>query len=115
MHIVVPLKQVFDPNTPPVQLRIGADGRSLALPSGASPIMNGYDANALEAAIALKERHGGSVTALSLGDDGCKNVLRRAIAMGADHAVHVAGPSGLAADSMLVAAVLAAARELPRK
>lgn len=114
MHIVVPLKQVFDPNTPPVQLRIGADRRSLQLPSGASPIMNGYDANAVEAAIALKEKHGGSVTALSLGDDSCKNVLRRAIAMGADHAVHVAGPSGLAADSMLVAALLAAAiRKLP--
>ena len=114
MHIVVPLKQVFDPNAPPVQLRIGADGRSLELPSGASPIMNGYDANAVEAAIALKEKHGGSITALSVGDDSCKNVLRRAIAMGADHAVHVAGPGGLAADGMLVAALLAAAiRKLP--
>ncbi len=114
MHIAVPLKQVFDPNTPPVQLRIGADGCSLELPSGASPIMNGYDANAVEAAIALKERHGGAVTALSIGDDSCKNVLRRAIAMGADRAVHVAGPVGLAADSMLVAAFLAAAiRKLP--
>jgi electron transfer flavoprotein beta subunit len=114
MHIVVPLKQVFDPNTPPVQLRIGTDGRSLELPSGASPIMNGYDANAVEAAIALKEKHGGSMTALSVGDDSCKNVLRRAIGMGADRAIHIAGPNGLAADSVLIAALLAAAiRKLP--
>jgi electron transfer flavoprotein beta subunit len=114
VHFVVPLKQVFDPNTPPVQLRIGADGRSLELPSGASPIMNGYDANAVEAAIALKEKHGGTLTVLSAGDESCKNALRRALAMGADRAVHVAGPNGLAADSILVAALLAGAiRKLP--
>jgi electron transfer flavoprotein beta subunit len=109
VHIVVPLKQVFDPNTPPVQLRIGSDGRSLELPSGASPIMNGYDANAVEAAIALKEKHGGSVTVLSVGDETCKNALRRAIGMGADRAIHIAGPAGLAADSALIAALLHAA------
>jgi electron transfer flavoprotein beta subunit len=114
MHIVVPLKQVFDPNIPIVQLRIGADGRSIELPSGMSPVMNGYDANAVEAAIALKERHGGSVTVLSVGDDTAKNALRRAIGMGADKAVHIAGPVGLASDSATVAALLAAAiRKLP--
>jgi len=115
MHIVVALKQVFDPNTPVVQLRIGAEGRSIELPSGLSPVMNGYDANAVEAAIALKEKHGGSVTALSVGDDGAKNALRRAVGMGADRAIHIAGPVGLAADSIVVAALLAAAiRKLPR-
>jgi electron transfer flavoprotein beta subunit len=114
VHFVVPLKQVFDPNTPPVQLRIGADARSLELPSGASPIMNGYDANAVEAAIALKEKHGGTLSVLSVGDESCKNALRRALAMGADRAIHVVGPSGLAADSALIAALLAAAiRKLP--
>jgi electron transfer flavoprotein beta subunit len=114
VHIVVPLKQVFDPNTPPVQLRIGADGRSLELPAGASPIMNGYDANAVEAAIALKAKHGGSLTVLSVGEEACKNALRRAIGMGADRAVHIAGPGGLAADSALIAALIGAAlRKLP--
>jgi electron transfer flavoprotein beta subunit len=114
VHIVVPLKQVFDPNTPPVQLRIGADGRSLEVPSGASPIMNGYDANAVEAAIALKEKHGGTLSVLSVGDESCKNALRRALAMGADRAIHVVGPNGLAADSALIGAMLAAAiRKLP--
>ena len=114
MHVVVPLKQVFDPNTPIVQLRISADGRSLELPSGLSPVMNGYDANAVEAAIALKEKHGGSVTVLSVGNETSKNALRRAIGMGADRAVHIMGPVGLASDSTQVAALLTAAiRKLP--
>ena len=102
MHIVVTLKQVIDPNTPSVRLRIGTDGRSLDLPAGMSPVVNGYDANAVEAAIALKEKHGGSITAISVGDDSCKSGLRRAIGMGADKAVHIAGPEGLAADSTLI-------------
>jgi electron transfer flavoprotein beta subunit len=114
MHIIVALKQVFDPNTPIVQLRIGADGRSIELPSGMSPVLNGYDANAVEAAVALKEKHGGSVTALSVGDETSKNALRRAIGMGADRGVHIAGPVGLASDSIQVASLLAAAiRKLP--
>jgi electron transfer flavoprotein beta subunit len=109
MHIVVTLKQVYDPNTPPVLLKIGKDGRSLELPAGMSQIMNGYDANAVEAALALKEKNGGAITVLSVGDESCKNGLRRAIGMGADKGVHIAGPTGLAADSAVVAALLAAA------
>jgi electron transfer flavoprotein beta subunit len=98
-----------------VQLRIGAEGRSIELPSGMSPVMNGYDANAVEAAVALKEKHGGAVTALSVGDEASKNVLRRAISMGADRAIHILGPTGLAADSVQIAALLAAAiRKLPQ-
>ena len=109
MHIVVTVKQVFDPNTPPVLLKIGKDGDTLELPAGMSQIMNGYDANAVEAALALKDKHGGTVTVLSVGDDSCKNCLRRAIGMGADRGVHIAGPTGLACDSASIAKLLAAA------
>jgi electron transfer flavoprotein beta subunit len=109
MHIVVTLKQVYDPNTPAVLLKIGKDSKTLELPAGMSQIMNGYDANAVEAALMLKDKNGGNITVLSVGDDSCKNALRRAIGMGADKGVHVAGPTGLAADSAIVAALLAAA------
>lgn len=109
MQIVVTLKQVFDPNMPSVLLKIGKDGRTLELPAGMSQIMNGYDANAVEAALALKDKTRGSITVLSVGDETCKNALRRAIGMGADKGVHLAGPTGLSADSALVATLLAAA------
>ncbi|HET6160648.1 MAG TPA: electron transfer flavoprotein subunit beta/FixA family protein [Dongiaceae bacterium] len=109
MHIVVTIKQVVDPNTPSVLLKIGKDGVSLELPVGMSQIMNGYDANAVEAALALKDKHGGTVTVLSVGDETSKNCLRRAIGMGADRGVHIAGPTGLACDSAVIAKLLGAA------
>jgi electron transfer flavoprotein beta subunit len=71
--------------------------------------MNGYDANALEAALRLKEAHGGTVVALSLGPTEARDALKRAIAMGADSAVHVEHASLDSADSWLIANVLAAA------
>lgn len=109
MHIVVAVKQVFDPNTPPVLLKIGKGGTTLEPPAGMSQIMNGYDANAVEAALALKGKHGGTVTVLTVGDESSKNCLRRAIGMGADTGVHITGPTGLACDSALIAKLLGAA------
>lgn len=71
--------------------------------------MNGYDANALEAALKLREAHGGRVTALSLGDDTSRATVKRALAMGADASVLLNDPEWLGLDSAGVAGVLAAA------
>lgn len=114
MHIVVPVKSVHDPNISPALLSIGADGRSLETPAGMPSVMNGYDANAVEAAIRLKEAGGGSVTVVSVGSEDAVTHLRRAIAMGADRAILIDGPTGLAADGFAVASLLAGAiRDLP--
>lgn len=108
MHIVVTLKQVHDPNTPRSALRISADGKTLTSLSSAL-IMNGYDANALEEALRLRDAAGGSISAVSVGPESSKEVLRRAIAMGADRALHVLGGGGLNDDGRAVASLLAAA------
>jgi electron transfer flavoprotein beta subunit len=109
MHIVVLLKQVHEPNTPPSFFSIGADGSSLALQSGTSMVLNAYDANAIEEAIRIKERFGGTVTAISVGDSGALNHIRRALAMGADRGLRVEGPTGIDCDPAAVAALIAAA------
>jgi electron transfer flavoprotein beta subunit len=109
MNIVVLLKQVHDPNLIRSLLRISEDGTALALPPGMAPIMNGYDANALEEALRLKEKIGGSITAISLGPESAKEILRRALAMGADKAFHVQGLVGPGNDGLTVATRLAAA------
>ncbi|MGM3216493.1 electron transfer flavoprotein subunit beta/FixA family protein [Pseudomonas sp. PhalM4] len=108
MHIVVTLKQVFDPNTPPVMLQVAADEKSIEVRSG-SPVLNGYDANAVEEALRIREQVGGQVTVVTVGDDSAIAQLRRAIAMGADGGVHVKGASGLECDSFHVADLLARA------
>lgn len=109
MHIVVTLKQVYDPNTAPSLLGVGAGGKTLEIRSSMSPVLNGYDANAVEEAIRLKESHGGKVTAISVGDETSIAQLRRALAMGADAAVLIPGPTGLACDSDVIAELIAAA------
>lgn len=109
MHFVVPLKQVHDPNTPPNFMAVRADGKSLELHSAATQVLNAYDANALEAAVSLKEKHGGIVTALSVGDNSSVAHIRRAIAMGADRGILIEGPTGIDCDSRIVGTLLHAA------
>ncbi len=50
---------------------------------------NEPDAFALEAALRLKEAHGGEVVALTLGPARAAQVLREALAKGADRAIHL--------------------------
>lgn len=52
-------------------------------------IMNPNDKNAIEAALVLKEKYGGTVGVLCVGSEKALNALREAIAMGADEAARV--------------------------
>ena len=109
MQIIVTLKQVPDPNIPPQHLQIDPAGRQVVLPFGVPAVTNGYDANALEEALRLREKHGGRITAVSLGGDASRESLKRAIAMGADKAVLLNDPAWTGLDSAGVGTVLAAA------
>ncbi|ACC73936.1 electron transfer flavoprotein subunit beta/FixA family protein [Paraburkholderia caribensis] len=111
MHIVVTLKQVHDPNTSVERLELGPDGKSIKSPAGVSDVANGYDVNAVEEALKIREKVGGSVTVIGVGGEDLKGHLRRALAMGADKAVHVEGPSGINSDPFIVSTLLAGAME----
>ena len=109
MNIVVTVKQVADPNIPPAHIQLDPDGKRIVSPFGVPPVMNGYDANALEEALRLKEAHGGKITALGLGDDSSREALKVAVAMGADTAVLINDPDLVNGDSATVGRALAAA------
>src|SRR5215469_5058656 len=109
MDIVVTVKQVPDPDIPPTHFKIDEAARKVVPPAGVAPVMNGYDANALEAALRLREQLGGKVTVVSLGPDSARDTLKRAIAMGADAAIHINDPSLNEAESATTARALAAA------
>ncbi len=108
MHIVVTIKQVPDPDIPPGHFRVDESAGKVVPPSGVAPIMNGYDANALEEALQLRDKHGGSVTAISLGPSEARDTLKRAIAMGANAAVLITDSAFDGADAMVIAHALAA-------
>src|SRR5581483_7825520 len=71
--------------------------------------MNEPDAYALEEALRLKEQHGGEVVACAAGPARAAQVLREALARGADRALHVEGDALAAADALAVGGELARA------
>ncbi len=68
-----------------------------------------FDKNAVEEAVRLRERHGGSVTAISVGGPAAREALREAAAIGADSLVLVTAESWATWDTRAVARLLAAA------
>ena len=73
--------------------------------NGVTFIIGPYDDYALARAVELREQHGGSVTVLNVGSADSDQVIRKALAIGADDAVRVnAEPT----DAMFVAQQIAA-------
>jgi electron transfer flavoprotein beta subunit len=84
MHIIVCIKQV--PNVSEVKW----DPETGALiRKGVPSIINPNDKNAIEAALRLREKHGGEVTILSMGPSQVEEALREALGMGADKAIRL--------------------------
>jgi electron transfer flavoprotein beta subunit len=71
--------------------------------------MNEPDAYALEEGLRLKEKHGGEVVVCSAGPSRVAQVLREALARGADRAIHVDDEALATADAFGVADALASA------
>lgn len=71
--------------------------------------MNEPDAYALEEALRLREKHGGEVVVCSAGPTRVQQVIREALARGADRALHVEDDSLAAADAFAAASALSAA------
>jgi electron transfer flavoprotein beta subunit len=114
MEILVTVKQVPDPSIPAFLLELDNETKRIRPPAGLATVINGYDLNAVEAALALRDQIGAKVTVISVGDQSVLGALRRTLAMGADAAIHVDGPNSFEGDGACFAALLAEAiRTLP--
>jgi electron transfer flavoprotein beta subunit len=105
MKIAVCIKQVI---TREWQLRVN-DAKTWIRDQDASFEMNEPDAYALEEALRLKEKHGGEAIVCSAGPARVSQVIREALARGADRALHVESDALGSADAFAVADALAAA------
>ncbi len=105
MDIVVCVKRV--PFTQEVDLEVAKSGKSVVTDSLAH-VINDWDGYAVEEAILLKERLGGVVIAVTVGSEDDEEVLRRALAMGADRAIRI-DPGESSLDGSVVAKAIAAA------
>jgi electron transfer flavoprotein beta subunit len=101
LKILVPIKRVVDYN---VKIKVNNEHTAVDL-NNVKMSMNPFCEIAVEEAIRLKESGAaGEVVVVSIGSAEVVEQLRTALALGADRAIHIAGPNQL--DSLDVAKVL---------
>lgn len=103
MNIAVLLKQV--PAVSDIQL--AADNNLVRV--GAPSMLNPVDLHALEAALALKDQEGGTVTLVTMGTALASDILREGIAMGADKGILLSDERMAGSDTLATGRILAAA------
>ena len=81
---------------------------------GVPSIVNPFCLNALEEAIRLKEKHGGTITAVSMGSLQAQEGLREALTMGVDRAVMVSDREMAGADTLATSHAMISAGSTPR-
>jgi electron transfer flavoprotein beta subunit len=104
MHIVVCIKQVPDS----AQIRVHPVTNTI-MRQGVPAIVNPYDLFSLEAALRLKDEHGGRVTVISMGPPQAELALRKCISFGADDAILVTDRAFAGADTLATSYALASA------
>jgi electron transfer flavoprotein beta subunit len=107
MKIAVCIKQV---PTREWQPRLN-DARTWIREQDATFELNEPDAYALEEALRLREQHGGEVVVCAAGPARVQQVIREALARGADRALHVQSDGLAAADAAVIADALGGAMQ----
>jgi len=109
MHAIVCIKQIPDPEIPPVKFQLDTEAKRVIPPEGIPPVINPYDEQAVELALRLREKHEGKITVLSIGDDTATSAVRHALAMGADEGILLKDAAFAGSDSYGTAHILAQA------
>ena len=103
MNIAVLIKQV--PAVSDIQL----SGDNNLVRVGAPSMLNPVDLHAVEAALALKDQEGGTVTLLTMGTALASDILREGIALGADKGILLSDERMAGSDTLATGQILAAA------
>jgi electron transfer flavoprotein beta subunit len=105
VNIVVLVKQVPDTGS---ERKLSASDFTLER-DPANAVVDEINERAVEAALQLKEAHGGEVTVVTMGPDHAVDAIRKALSMGADKAVHLCDPALHGSDAVQTAKALAKA------
>lgn len=106
--IIVCIKCIPDPEGPSSAFEIHSDEKKV-VPVGIPPVINPYDENALEVAVALKDHWGGKVIAVNMSEKAITPVLKKALSVGADELILLEDPLFKDLTSVSTAHVLSAA------
>jgi electron transfer flavoprotein beta subunit len=108
MEILVCVKRV--PDTAENEIEVNRDGSDIQRDDLVYSV-NEWDNYAVEEAIQIRDKAGGSVTVVTVGDEEAEEVLRREMAMGADNGMHLMDDAFDGSDGRAVAGILKAAVE----
>lgn len=112
LKIAVCAKQVPDTDIPPSQFKVDVESLQVVPPAGVPPIVNGFDMNAVEAALRLRDAGADvEISIFSVGTDFAMDVMKKTLAIGADRLVLVDDPDAVGLDAHMTAKTLAATIE----
>lgn len=112
LKIAVCAKQVPDTDIPPSQFKVDEGAVRVVPPAGVPPIVNGFDMNAVEAALRLRDAGVEcEIVVFSVGTEFAMDVMKKPLAIGADRLVLVDDEASESLDGLGTARVLAAAIE----
>lgn len=108
-NMIVCVKQIADPEAPPGSFKVDEAAKRAMPAAGVSQVVSPFDEQAVEAALRIKDAHGGKITVLSLGKDFVMDVIKKPLSMGADEMILLQDPAFEGADSHTTAYALAMA------
>ncbi len=94
MNIIVLVKQVPDAS----EVKINRETNTL-IRDGVPSIINPYDRYAIEEALRLREKHGGKVTAITMGPPQAVEALKESVSLGVDDVVLLSDRAFAGADT----------------
>ena len=106
MEILVCVKRV--PDTAENEIEVAGDGSDIERDDLVYSV-NEWDNYAVEEAIQIVDKVGGSVTVLTVGDEDAEEVVRREMAMGANHGILLSDDAFEGSDGKGIATLLKAA------
>ena len=87
LNIIVLAKQVTDPEMPLSAFKVDRESKSVVTPPNIPPVVNGFDENAVEAALQIRDSQEVTITVLSMGKSFSLDVMKKPLSMGADELV----------------------------
>ena len=110
LNIFVLAKQVIDPEMPRSAFQVDRENRRVVTPSTLPPVVNGFDENAVEAALRIKDTQDAVITVISMGQNFALDVMKKPLSMGADSLVLLQDDAfANTVDSFAAASILTAA------
>ena len=89
LNIIVLAKQVIDPEMPTSAFQVDRDNKQVVTPANIPPVVNGFDENAVEAALQLRDAHEATIKVISMGKTFSMDVMKKPLSMGADELILV--------------------------